>query len=153
MRANSSEDARHCRDVAGILGLPIEMVRVGEAPAGEAAARTARYEALERMADRVGASTIATGHTLDDDAETVLLRLGRGGCPLGIPPRRGRVVRPLLSMRRWETARTCASQGVPVLCDPTNRDERFARIRIRAVLVPLLGDDGTLELARPAAAT
>ncbi|HWD72753.1 MAG TPA: tRNA lysidine(34) synthetase TilS [Actinomycetota bacterium] len=153
MRASSSEDARHCRDVAASLGLPIEVVRLDEAPAGEAAARTARYEALERMADRVGASVIATGHTLDDDAETVLLRLGRGGYPLGIPPRRGRVVRPLLSMRRWETARMCAIRGVPVLCDPTNLDERFARNRIRHRVLPLVGDDGVLELARLAEAT
>ena len=153
MRASSSEDARHCRDVAASLGLPIEVVRLGEAPASEAAARTARYEALERMADRVGASTIATGHTLDDDAETVLLRLGRGGFPLGIPPRRGRVVRPLLSMRRRETAGLCALQGVPVLSDPTNLDERFARNRIRHRVLPLLGDDGVLELARLARAT
>jgi len=153
MRANSSEDARHCRDVAASLGLPIDVVRLGEAPAGEAAARTARYQALERMADRVGASLIATGHTLDDDAETVLLRLGRGGYPLGIPPRRGRVVRPLLSMRRRETARMCALQGIPVLSDPSNLDERFARNRIRHRVLPLLGDDGVVELARLARAT
>jgi tRNA(Ile)-lysidine synthase len=153
MRPASSGDARHCRDVAASLGLPIEVVRLAGAPAGEAAARTARYEALERMADRVGASAIATGHTLDDDAETVLLRLGRGGYPLGIPPRRGRVVRPLLSMRRWETARICATQGVPVLHDPSNLDERLARNRIRHRVLPLLGDDGVLELARLAEAT
>ena len=153
MWPSSSEDARHCREVAASLGLPIEVVRLAEAPAGEAAARAARYEALERMADRVGASAIATGHTLDDDAETVLLRLGRGGYPLGIPPRRGRVVRPLLLMRRWETARICATQGVPVLHDPSNLDERFARNRIRHRVLPLLGDDGVLELARLAEAT
>jgi tRNA(Ile)-lysidine synthase len=153
MRESSSEDARHCREVAGTLGLPIEVVRLDEAPANEAAARTARYEALENMADRVGATAIATGHTLDDDAETVLLRMGRGGYPLGIPPRRGRVVRPLLSMRRRETAQLCAAHGVPVLADPTNLDERFARNRIRHRVLPLLGDDGVLGLARLAEAT
>jgi tRNA(Ile)-lysidine synthase len=153
MRERSSEDARHCRDVAGRLGLPIEVVRLSEPPANEAAARAARYEALEHMADRVGATAIATGHTLDDDAETVLLRMGRGGYPLGIPPRRGRVVRPLLSMRRRETAEVCAAHGVPVLADPTNLDERLARNRIRHRVLPLLGDDGVLELARLAEAT
>ncbi|MEA2589328.1 MAG: tRNA(Ile)-lysidine synthase [Actinomycetota bacterium] len=153
MRENSSDDARHCRDVAGMLGLPIEVVRLSEPPANEASARSARYEALERMADRVGASTIATGHTLDDDAETVLLRMGRGGYPLGIPPRRGRVVRPLLAMRRAQTAEACAAHGVPVLADPTNTDERFARNRIRHRVLPLLGDAGVLELARLAQAT
>jgi tRNA(Ile)-lysidine synthase len=153
MRESSSEDARHCRDVAAALGLPIDVVRLSEAPANEAAARAARYEALERMADRVGATAIATGHTLDDDAETVLLRMGRGGYPLGIPPRRGMVVRPLLSMRRRETVEVCAAHGVPVLADPTNSDERFARNRIRHRVLPLLGDDGVLELARLAEAT
>jgi tRNA(Ile)-lysidine synthase len=153
MRASSSVDARHCRDVAGRLGLPIDVVRLSEPPANEAAARAARYEALERMADRVGAMAIATGHTLDDDAETVLLRMGRGGYPLGIPSQRGRVVRPLLSMRRRETAEVCAARGVPALADPTNTDERFARNRIRHRVLPLLGDDGVLELARLAEAS
>jgi tRNA(Ile)-lysidine synthase len=136
-----------------MLGLAIDVVRLAQAPANEAAARSARYEALDRMADRVGATAIATGHTLDDDAETVLLRMGRGGYPLGIPPRRGRVVRPLLSMRRSETAEICAAHGVPVLADPTNLDERLARNRIRHRVLPLLGDDGVLELARLAEAT
>jgi tRNA(Ile)-lysidine synthase len=153
MRADSAGDARHCEAVAGALDLPIEVVRLGEAPANEAAARSARYEALERMADRLGASVIATGHTLDDDAETVLLRMGRGGFPLGIPPRRGRVLRPLLSMRRMQAAELCAARGVPVLTDPTNLDERFARNRIRLRVLPLLGDDGVLELARLAGAS
>ena len=153
IREDSAADARHCRDVAAGLGLPIEVVRLEEPPAGEAGARAARYEALERMADRVGASAIATGHTLDDDAETVLLRLGRGGYPLGIPLQRGRVVRPLLAMRRRETAELCRRRGVPVLTDPTNLDERFARNRIRHRVLPLLGDEGVLELARVAEAT
>jgi tRNA(Ile)-lysidine synthase len=153
MRQDSAADARHCREVAASLGLPIEVVRLGEAPAGEAAARLARYDALERMAARVGATAIATGHTLDDDAETVLLRLGRGGYPLGIPRQRGRVVRPLLSMRRRETASLCRARGIPVLTDPTNLDEHVARNRIRHRVLPLLGDDGVVELARVAEAT
>jgi tRNA(Ile)-lysidine synthase len=153
MRQDSAEDARHCREVARTLGLPIEVVRLHVAPTGEAAARNARYEALDRMADRAGATTIATGHTLDDDAETVLLRMGRGGYPLGIPPRRGRVVRPLLSMRRRETAALCASRGVKVLADPSNLDERFARNGLRHRTLPVLGDEGILELARIAEAT
>ncbi|MEA2588260.1 MAG: tRNA(Ile)-lysidine synthase, partial [Actinomycetota bacterium] len=152
-RPDSAEDARHCQRVASSLGLPIEVVRLDEAPAGEAAARVARYAALEQMADTAGATEIATGHTLDDDAETVLLRLGRGGYPLGIPPQRGRVIRPLLSMRRRETAALCRARGIPVLTDPTNLDEQFARNRIRHRVLPRLGEPGILELARVAGAT
>ena len=89
LRLESSADADHCRGVATSLGLPIEVARLDLPPAGEAAARTARYAALEELRRRTGATMIATGHTLDDDAETVLLRQARGGFPLGIPPRRG----------------------------------------------------------------
>lgn len=153
MRPESAADARHCVAVAATLGLPIDVVRLAEAPAGEAAAREARYGALESMAQRAGATEIATGHTLDDDAETVLLRLGRGGYPLGIPPRRGRVVRPLLAMRRRETVALCEACGIPVLADPTNLDERFARNHIRHSVLPLLGDEAIVGLARLADAT
>jgi len=153
MREGSGSDAAHCRDVARALGLGLDEARLAPPPAGEAAARQARYEALERMATAAGAGRIATGHTLDDDAETVLLRMGRGGFPLGIPPRRGRVVRPLLTVRRQETAALCARLGVRVLTDPSNADERYARNRIRHRVLPLLGDDGVRALAAVAEAT
>jgi tRNA(Ile)-lysidine synthase len=147
MREGSEGDARHCGQIAGRLGLPFLLRRLATAPSGEASARAARYDALEQMRREAGATAIATGHTLDDDAETLLLRLDRGGYPLGIPPRRGLVARPLLAMRRAETAALCASAGVPVLTDPTNADEAFARNRIRRRVLPALGDPGVLALA------
>jgi tRNA(Ile)-lysidine synthase len=151
MRPGSSADARHCRDVAARLGLQIQVagarVPCHGPHGGEAGARRVRYAALERMADDAGALRIATGHTLDDDAETVLLRLERGGYPLGIPLRRGRIVRPLLSLRRRETGEVCLRGGVRPLTDPTNADESIARNRIRHRVLPLLGDEGVVALA------
>ncbi|HWD08889.1 MAG TPA: tRNA lysidine(34) synthetase TilS [Actinomycetota bacterium] len=147
MRPGSAADAAQCRVAARSLGLPIEVARLGPPPTGEAAARSARYAALEELRRRVGASAIATGHTLDDDAETVLLRQARGGFPLGIPPRRGNVVRPLLAVRRPAAAALCAERGIPVLTDPSNADESFARNRIRRRVLPQLGDAGIEALA------
>ena len=151
MRPDSSADARHCRNVAAQLVLPIE-VASAQVPCrgrhgGEAGARRVRYAALERMADAAGALRIATGHTLDDDAETVLLRLERGGYPLGIPLRRGRIVRPLLSLRRRETGEVCLCRGIRPLVDASNADESIARNRIRHRVLPRLGDEGVAALA------
>jgi len=148
MRPGSAEDARLCEALAGQLGLPIRTVRLAVAPAGEAAAREARYPALEEMARAAGAAVLATGHTLDDDGETVLLRMGRGGFPLGIPSKRGRIVRPLLDLRRSETVALCAGVGIAVVEDPTNLDDRIARNRIRHTVLPRLGDEGVRALAR-----
>jgi tRNA(Ile)-lysidine synthase len=153
MRPGSAADAAHCRAVAGSLGLACHAVRLDPPPSGEAGARQARYAALEKMREKAGATAIATGHTLDDDAETVLLRLARGGFPLGIPPRRGCVVRPLLGLRRAEAAAECARRGVPVLADPSNADESFARNRIRRQVLPGLGDAGIVALAATAASS
>ena len=150
MRPGSAQDGAHCRAVAGGLGLPIGAIRLPVAPAGEAAARQARYQALDRLARDAGAPAIATGHTLDDDAETVLLRRARGGFPLGIPPRRGSIVRPLLRLRRRETAAICAERGVPVAWDPSNADLSIARNRLRHRVLPAIGDAGILALAAEA---
>ena len=146
-RASSGLDAEHCRSVASELGLAVEVVRLPVPPAGEAAAREARYRALHDMARTRGVTAIATGHTLDDDAETVLLRLHRGGTPLGIPPRRGRVVRPLLGVRRDQTAALCQRVGVAVLTDPSNADERYARNHLRHRVLPGFGSEGVEALA------
>lgn len=109
----------------------------------EAAARRVRYEVLEGVRERLGARWVATAHHLDDQAETVLLRL-RFGTGLeglaGIRPVHGRVIRPLLGVRREELRRyleTAAPELVPVE-DPTNRDLRPWRNRIRHLLLPVL---------------
>jgi tRNA(Ile)-lysidine synthase len=134
-------------EVAGLLakfGLdPVRAVAV-TVPAGpgpEAAARVARYGALDRAAEEYGAAAVLLGHTLDDQAETVLLGLARGsgGRSLaGMPARRGRYRRPLLAVRRATTGAACAELGAEPWQDPHNRDLRFARARVRHQALPAL---------------
>lgn len=113
-------------------------VEVAPGPDLEARARRARYAILP--------PGILTGHTMDDQAETVLLNLMRGSgldgvaAMAGAGPGRPAVGRPLLGLRRSETARVCIATGVRVLTDPTNSDPRFRRNRVRAELIPLLDD-------------
>ena len=107
----------------------------------EAAARTARYAALEKAAADLGATAVLLGHTLDDQAETVLLGLGRGSGArslAGMAPRRGVFVRPLLAVRREVTAAACAADGLTPWADPHNADRRFARVRVRLDALPAL---------------
>jgi tRNA(Ile)-lysidine synthase len=115
----------------------------------EQAARRARYEFLSEAARRAGASAVLTGHTLDDQAETILLRLLRGSGSEGLsgmrPERRleeGTGVllrRPLLEWaRRADTEGYCRARGVESRADEMNDDERFARVRVRRSLLPLL---------------
>jgi tRNA(Ile)-lysidine synthase len=127
------------------LGLdPVVVVRVDVGTGGgpEAAARTARYAALSGEAAAHGAR-VALGHTLDDQAETVLLGLGRGSGPRSVA---GMVVhrppwwRPLLGVRRATTRAACAAQGLPVWDDPWNTDPAYRRARLRAEVLPLLED-------------
>lgn len=106
----------------------------------EAAAREARYRALERSAAERQA-TVLLGHTLDDQAETVLLGLARGSglrSLAGMRPRRGCFLRPFLALRRTVTAAVCAESGIEPWTDPHNADPAFARVRVRDRVVPLL---------------
>jgi tRNA(Ile)-lysidine synthase len=114
-------------------------VPVGAGP--EAAARTARYHALAEAAAELGAAAVLLGHTLDDQAETVLLGLARGSGPrslAGMPRRRGTFRRPLLGVRRPVTAEACEALGLEPWQDPHNADRRFARVRIRLDALPAL---------------
>lgn len=116
-------------------------VRVERAGGPEAAARTARYEALSRVAAETGAKAVLFGHTLDDQAETVLLGLARGSGPrslAGMPPRRGVFRRPLLGLRRPVMTEACAALGLDPWQDPHNGDRRFARVRVRLDALPAL---------------
>ena len=102
---------------------------------------TARYAALEAAAADVGAAAVLLGHTLDDQAETVLLGLARGSGArslAGMPPRRGLFPRPLLGVRRPVTAAACAALGLAPWDDPHNADRRFARVRVRLDALPAL---------------
>lgn len=127
------------------LGLdPVEVVRVDVGTAGgpEAAARTARYAALDAAAAALDAQVLL-GHTLDDQAETVLLGLGRGSGPrsiAGMAAATGRYLRPFLGLRRATTAAACAALGLPAWDDPHNSDPSFQRARLRYEVLPLLED-------------
>jgi tRNA(Ile)-lysidine synthase len=155
--------AEHAASVACTLrGLsldPVLAVTVTvDGPGGlEAAARAARYAALEKAAADVGAAAVLLGHTLDDQAETVLLGLARGSGPrslAGMPPRRGLFIRPLLGVRRAVMAEACAAHGLSAWSDPHNTDRRFARVRVRLDALPALeaalGPGVTEALARTA---
>lgn len=107
----------------------------------EEAAREARYAFLERAADECGAAVIATAHTADDNLETMLMHLARGtglAGLCGIPPVRGRVVRPMLDVTRDEVTAYLHAHGIPHAEDSTNAEDLFARNRIRHTAVPAL---------------
>jgi tRNA(Ile)-lysidine synthase len=129
--------ARMCK-----LGLdPALNIKVTPAKDHEAAARAARYEALDQAATSHHAKTVLLGHTLDDQAETVLLGLARGSGSrslAGMPARRGLYRRPLLGLRRATTAAACAELGLDPWQDPHNHDFRFTRVRVRHQLMPVL---------------
>lgn len=107
----------------------------------EDGARQLRYRFLEETADRLGASRIATAHHREDNAETVLLHLLRGSGLQGlggIPPVRGRIVRPLLETSRAEIDAYAARYRIPYVEDETNADPAFTRNRLRREALPLL---------------
>jgi len=143
----------------GLRADPVEVltVTVGSAGGPEAAARAARYGALEEAADRLGAAAVLLGHTLDDQAETVLIGLGRGsgGRSLaGMAAVTGRYRRPLLGLPRATTAAACAAQRLPVWDDPHNADPAYTRVRVRTDALPALersvGPGAAAALARTA---
>ena len=144
LQEGSAERAGAVADTLGSLAMnPVfrEKVDVGSHGGPEAAARAARYEALAGAARRSGAKAVLLGHTLDDQAETVLLGLARGSGPrslAGMPPRRGVFRRPLLAVRRETTRDACAALGLPPWEDPHNSDRRFARVRVRLDALPAL---------------
>jgi len=144
LQEGSADRATSVAAVLSGLGLdPVraEAVSVGGAGGPEAAARTARYAALSRAAAELGAAAVLLGHSLDDQAETVLLGLARGSGPrslAGMPPRRGVFRRPLLGLRRPVMAAACAALGLDPWQDPHNGDRRFARVRVRLDALPAL---------------
>lgn len=144
LREDSPERAAAVVSLLSGLGLdPVRDVRVTVGGSGglEAAARTARYDALEAVAAEFGAAAVLLGHTLDDQAETVLLGLARGSGArslAGMPSTRGVFRRPLLSVRRCVTVAACAALGLDPWDDPHNADRRFARVRVRLDAMPAL---------------
>jgi tRNA(Ile)-lysidine synthase len=139
LREDAGEDEALCGELCAALGVELLVERV-ELPAQgnlQAHAREARYALAESRAE----GDYAAAHTASDQAETVLYRLatspGRSAL-LGMEPRRGRLVRPLLEVSRPETRAYCAARGLAFRDDPSNADRRFARARAREDLLPAL---------------
>ena len=135
LQDGSDAVAERAADVARGFGLQAEVVRVevGEGNL-EAAARSARYEALLAYG-----SDVWVGHTADDQAETLLLGALRGN-PSGMALRTGRIVRPFLGIRRADTVGACEELGLDPWHDPMNADPAFRRVAMRNQVVPLLSD-------------
>jgi tRNA(Ile)-lysidine synthase len=139
--ADQAEEVGKNLGAFGVNTVLIEKVDVGTRGGPEAAAREARYRALEDAARRTGAKAVLLGHTLDDQAETVLLGLARGSGARslsGMPERRGIFRRPLLGVRRAVTRDACAALGLRAWEDPHNSDRGFARVRVRLDALPAL---------------
>ncbi len=124
-------------------GVSFERFAVELDPSGNlmAAARRARYAALRRAADRLGADRIAVAHTATDQIESILLNVTRGAGLRGaggIRPRRGRIIRPLLEVSRQEICDYVEKRGIPTAEDPSNFDPRRARAELRAHVLPAL---------------
>jgi tRNA(Ile)-lysidine synthase len=123
----------------GITAVKISQVEVIGAGGMEAAARRARYDALDAEADRIGAAAIFLGHTEDDLAETVLLGLARGSGTRslsGMAFHVGRYVRPFLELTRAQVLTACKESGIEYWSDPHNQDLSFARVRVRNEILP-----------------
>lgn len=144
LQAGSADVAARAAAQASALGLDpviVKRVEVGTTGGPEGAARTARYEALTETAAETGATRILLGHTLDDQAETVLLGIARGSglaSIKGMADESGIFSRPMLQVRRQTTEQFCADSGLTPWTDPQNAEERFARVRVRTVVLPML---------------
>lgn len=144
LQDGSAERAARTAELAEELGAhaAVHTVRVEGRGGPEAAARRARYAAL-RAARPDPDSPVLLGHTLDDQAETVLLGLGRGSGARSLAGMRSwdpPWLRPLLGVRRATTRAACTELGLPVWDDPHNDDPRFTRVRLRREVLPLLED-------------
>jgi len=165
--ADADADEAFCRALADRLGVPCEVTQVDVAAAAresgrsiEATARDVRYAFFEEGADRIGATVVATGHTLDDQAETVLMRVLRGAGARGlsgIRPRLGRFIRPLIDCRKADLRRYLDERGEAFREDLSNVDLSIARNRVRHELMPVVrrvapgADRALARLARLAA--
>jgi tRNA(Ile)-lysidine synthase len=159
LQEGSGDQARRVAawaDAAGFSPVEVLPVTVGRTGGPEAAARSARYAALDAAVARHAAAAVLLGHTRDDQAETVLLALARGSGPralAGMPERRGVYRRPLLDVPRATTRAACAAESMVTWEDPHNSDPAYARARVRALLPTLeeaVGRGAVAGLARSA---
>ncbi len=148
LRDNSADDVNIIRPITEQLGIELQVhtFSIEDGPNLEARARDARYAVMP--------TDVMTGHTADDQAETLLITLLRGAASQGLGAMRPGFTRPLLALRRDETHALCAAAGFTPVNDHTNEDSRFLRNRVRAELLPLMADlsrrDPTPLLARTA---
>jgi tRNA(Ile)-lysidine synthase len=143
LRAESAEEATVVERAALAWGADFRSIRVdiAQGPNLEARARSARYAVLPHG--------VLTGHTADDQAETMLLNLLRGSGLdglAGMSPSADSPRRPILRLRRFETVALCATLGVTPIVDPSNDDPRYRRNRVRHELLPLLDDIAERDL-------
>jgi len=150
LREEAAEDERHCVHLCERLGVALELERASR-PEGsgnlQAWAREARYAAATQLAEAAGA-TIVTGHTADDQVETILYRLASSPSRralLGMRPRNGRLARPLLETTRAETTAYCEKRGLVWRDDASNEEADYKRNLLRRELIP------ELERIHPAA--
>jgi tRNA(Ile)-lysidine synthase len=145
LRAEATAELELAARLAEAWRVPFSRTQVDVAEGGnlQARARAARYEALEAAQRALSAEFIATAHHADDRAETVLLRLLRGAGPRGLavlPARAGTRIRPLIRARRADVELHLERHHILPATDPSNRDPRFLRVRVRQELLPLLSE-------------
>jgi len=148
LRESAANDERCAADIAEAIGVPLLVEREDVAARArrerrsiEDAGRTARHAFYDRARQHFSADRVALGHTRDDQAETVLLRLIRGAGPRGLAamyPRKDHIIRPLLGVKREELRAWLGERRVTFVEDETNADVSIPRNRVRAELLPLL---------------
>jgi tRNA(Ile)-lysidine synthase len=151
--AESCGDALFVRELCGKLAVPCRVIRLREGAVAErakrrgcgieAAARELRHGAFKKELARLDARFVLTAHTRDDRLEQILMRLLRGAGPAGLAPlpfRRGRILRPLIALRRRDVLAYLAAKNLEYRTDSSNSDTRFLRNRVRRYLVPLLNE-------------
>lgn len=151
LRPGSADEAAAVAALCATLGVSHAILRwEGVKPASgvQAQARRARYALLANEGRRLGGATLVTAHTLDDQAETMLMRLSHGSGPSGLAGMRARgevngvpLVRPLLGIPKARLVATAEARGLPFIHDPSNRDPRFERVRWREAM-PVLAEHG-----------
>jgi tRNA(Ile)-lysidine synthase len=149
-RPTANRDESFCRELAAAAGVPffrgeadVPAVAAANGESFEASARKARYAFLRRTAAELGADRIAVGHTLDDQAETFLLKAARGAGATGLGgvyPRRDDVIRPLLDVTRESVRAWLRERGQTWVEDETNADLRNPRNHVRHVVLPALDE-------------
>jgi tRNA(Ile)-lysidine synthase len=149
--SDSEKDETFVKSLGRVFDLPVFVKKIGvkklsqrEKLSIEEAARMARYEFFEALADRLKIDKIATGHTQNDQAETVLMRLLRGAGPAGlsgIPIKRGRIIRPLLKVPRKDILKYLKVNRIRFRVDKTNLKSHYLRNKVRNRLLPQLSKE------------